>query len=344
MNSATAAVAKTKPEGGLKLKKLLSAWGKILRGHMPILSIEITRECPLSCPGCYAYGEGHLGGTTTLRQLRDLRGDDLVNGVLSLVGKHRPLQVSFIGGEPLVRHRELDRILPALSEQGIDSLVTTSLVIPFPRSWNDIPGAHIAVSVDGLQREHDKRRHPATYERILQNLAGRKADLSWVITNPMMARDGYLEDYLTFWTARPEIGRIWMSLYTPQKGERSEEILTRESRQRLFALLPALKRKYPELILPDFAIQAFNHPPHDPAHCVFTRISTNYSADLKTVVEPCFYGGNPDCSQCGCAVSMTLHTLYGMRLAPGLNAGHVMDGSLAVGRVMRDVKALKSHV
>jgi len=38
-----------------------------------MLSIEITRECPLSCPGCYAYGETHLGGEVTLRDLHDLR-------------------------------------------------------------------------------------------------------------------------------------------------------------------------------------------------------------------------------------------------------------------------------
>ncbi len=55
-----------------------------------MLSIEITRECPLSCPGCYAYGETHLGGEVTLRQLHDLRGDALVEGVLKLVRKHHP--------------------------------------------------------------------------------------------------------------------------------------------------------------------------------------------------------------------------------------------------------------
>ena len=32
-----------------------------------MLSIEITRECPLSCPGCYAYDDAHLGGGTVSR-------------------------------------------------------------------------------------------------------------------------------------------------------------------------------------------------------------------------------------------------------------------------------------
>ena len=81
----------------------------------------------------------------------------------------------------------------------------------------------VTVSIDGLQPEHDARRAPATYEKILKNLAGRKADVSWVITNQMMERAGYLEEYLAFWTSRSEIERIWLSVYTPQRGERSAE-------------------------------------------------------------------------------------------------------------------------
>ena len=52
------------------MEGLITAWGKILRGYNPSLSIEITRECPLRCPGCYAYGDEHLGGGQTLLTLR----------------------------------------------------------------------------------------------------------------------------------------------------------------------------------------------------------------------------------------------------------------------------------
>ena len=54
------------------MKGVVRAWGKILVGYRPNLSIEITRECPLRCPGCYAYGDEHLGGSVTLRELRDV--------------------------------------------------------------------------------------------------------------------------------------------------------------------------------------------------------------------------------------------------------------------------------
>lgn len=67
------------------MRQFISAWGRLLRGYSPLLSIEITRERPLHYPGCYAYDDNHLGGAVTLRQLRDLKGDDLVDGVLDLV-------------------------------------------------------------------------------------------------------------------------------------------------------------------------------------------------------------------------------------------------------------------
>ena len=158
------------PNPSLTPRQVLAAWWGILNGRVPMLSIEITRECPLTCPGCYAYGDTHLGGEVTLRQLSDLRGDALVSGVFELVRKHRPLHVSLVGGEPLVRHRELSRILPALSEMGVFTLVVTSGVIPIPAEWMKLPRVRVAVSVDGLPEHHDIRRKPATYERILENI------------------------------------------------------------------------------------------------------------------------------------------------------------------------------
>jgi MoaA/NifB/PqqE/SkfB family radical SAM enzyme len=99
---------------------VLKSWGKVLTGKVPMLSIEITRECPLRCPGCYAYGDSHLGeNAPNLRSVADYRGDDLVKGIMRLVDEHEPLQLSLVGGEPLIRHRELSRVLPELSRREI---------------------------------------------------------------------------------------------------------------------------------------------------------------------------------------------------------------------------------
>src|ERR1700730_7963391 len=217
-----------KPNPSITPREILGAWGKILGGKSPMLSIEITRECPLSCPGCYAYGESHLGSQKKLAELSDLRGDQLVAGVLALVDKHRPRHVSLVGGEPLIRHRELSRILPALSAQNIFTLVVTSGIIPIPAEWMGLSRSRVAVSVDGLPEHHDPRRKPATYSRILDNIRDREVNIHWTITGPMMKRAGYLEEYVAFWQARPEVKRISVSLATPQQGENTAEMLTME--------------------------------------------------------------------------------------------------------------------
>src|SRR5438552_9292099 len=205
------------------MEGIFAAWGRILSGYTPALSIEITRECPLRCPGCYAYGDDHLGGELTLRQVRDFQGQELIDGVLALVDKERPLHVSIVGGEPLVRYRELCTILPALTGRGIHTQLVTSAVREIPPEWQRMRLLSIVVSIDGLQPEHDARRTPATYDRILKHIKGHTLTVHCTITRQQVNRPGYLEEFLAFWSARREVEKVWISLYTPQVGEVSEE-------------------------------------------------------------------------------------------------------------------------
>jgi len=328
----------------MKPTHLLQSWGKILRGKIPLLSIEITRECPLSCPGCYAYGDRHLGGAAQLRDLSDFRGDDLVRGILGLVERHDPIQVSLVGGEPLVRHRELSRVLPALSARGTHAMIVTSAVIPIPREWMELRHVTVAVSVDGLAPDHDVRRRPATYERILRNISGRRVNIHCTIVRQHLQQPGYLEQFLAFWCGRPEVNRVWFSVYTPQRGEVSAEKLLPEDRLRLAALLPGLSRRFPKLMLPDGMAQAFSDPPKNPGECLFAKMSVNYTADLSTTVEPCVFGGDPDCSRCGCSASAGLHWIGGINVAGPLKIKHLVRASLAAGAVANRVLPHRTHI
>ncbi|MGB6682456.1 MAG: radical SAM protein [Candidatus Acidiferrum sp.] len=336
-------MAISQPNPSITPREILSAWGKILGGKAPMLSIEITRECPLSCPGCYAYGDTHLGGGKLLTELSDFRGDALVNGVLQLVRKNRPMHVSLVGGEPLVRHRELSAILPALSAMNIFSLVVTSGIIPIPAAWMDLPRVRVAISVDGLPEHHDIRRKPATYDRILQNIDGRKVNIHWVITRPMLQRPGYLEEYVSFWSARTEVDRLWVSLYTPQIGEESAEKLAPEDRQEVARVLPLLAKKYPKFLMNEGVAKAFLHPPANPGECLFAKMSANYSADLETRVEPCVFGGNPNCAECGCAASSGLHWIRSVKVAGPFRVGHFVSGSVGVGSLVNRLRGQRNR-
>ncbi len=184
----------------MKTSEVLHAWASILAGRAPSLSIEITKECPLRCPGCYAFDAAHLGGQAQLRDLSDFRGDDLVTRVLALIDEHKPLHVSLVGGDPLVRYRELDLLLPEIERRGVHSQVVTSAFRTIPAAWMAFKKLNIVVSIDGLQPEHDARRKPATYDRILKNIAGVKITVHSTITSQIAGRPGYLDEFLQFWT------------------------------------------------------------------------------------------------------------------------------------------------
>jgi sulfatase maturation enzyme AslB (radical SAM superfamily) len=291
----------------------------------------------LSCPGCYAYGDRHLGGGVTLTQLSDARGESLVQGILRLVDEHDPMQLSLVGGEPMMRHRELSQLLPILSARGIYTMVVTSGVIPIPAEWTSLPRITVAISVDGLPEHHDERRKPATYDRILRNITGRRVYIHWTAVRQHVQDLQYAERYLAFWSAREEVHRIWMSVYTPQRGEQSAERLTMDDRKRLAEAIPGLARKYPKFLIKSGIAGAILSPPSSPEQCTFARVSANYTADLRTRVEPCVFGGDPDCSECGCAISSALHWIMNEKAGP-IAGRHVLNASLRVGAAVARLK------
>lgn len=291
------------------------AWARILRGHRPLLSIEITRECPLRCPGCYAYEPDHLGGIVTLRQLADHRGEDLVNGILAAVRRYRPLHLSLVGGEPLVRYRELNALLPRLAEMNVEVQLVTSAVRPIPAHWADLPNLHLAVSIDGLQPEHDRRRAPATYARILQHIVGHRIIVHCTITRQLLSRPDHLAEFARFWSARREVRKIWFSLFTPQQGQDSAERLSPAGRMQVIEELSRLRRVFPKIDLPDPVLEGLARPPQSPEECIFAQATTCLSADLTTRITPCQFGGRPVCSECGCLASAGLASIGRHRLA-----------------------------
>jgi hypothetical protein len=204
------------------------------------------------------------------------------------------MHVSLVGGEQLVRHRELSQILPVLSSMKVHTMVVTSAV--------------------GLPEHHDVRRKPASYERILKNIDGCRVNIHRTLTRQMLQQAGYIEEYISFWDSRPEVARIWVSTYTPQKNEQNVESLICADREFAVEELLKAKSRHPKLLMNRGIAQTICRPPEHPTQWMFAQMSTNYTADLSTQVEPCIFLGAPDCAQCGCAISSGLHWLKNIRL------------------------------
>lgn len=319
----------------MKTSEVLHAWARILAGRAPSLSIEITKECPLRCPGCYAFDAAHLGGPTTLRELSDFKGEELIARVLALVDRYKPLHLSIVGGDPLVRHREVYALLPQLEKRGVHTQVVTSAFREIPPAWMRFKKLNIVVSVDGLPAEHDVRRKPATYDRILTSIKGARVTIHCTVTAQIAARPGYLDEFLRFWSSQPNISKVWFSFFTPQQGAADPEILSPAQRATAIAELHELRMKYPLLDMPPAVLRELSSPPKSPAKCIFAKTTRTISADLKSAITPCQFGGNPDCEQCGCIASMGLAAVGHHRVAGALTAGHLFFLSERLGRRLK---------
>ena len=146
---------------------IVQAWG---HPHWPSTKyLNRNHEgVPIVVPGCYAYGDEHLGGNVTLRGLSDYKGDELVRRFLA-IDRHQPLHDSIVGGEPLVRYKGSSAIPPQLAGARRAPQLDQCRASHFKRVAKLAPAAGGRVD-RWSQPEHDVRRTPATYERILKHI------------------------------------------------------------------------------------------------------------------------------------------------------------------------------
>jgi hypothetical protein len=120
-------------------------------------------------------------------------------------------------------------------------------------------------------------------------------------------------------------------MFTPQMGADDEEILSRVERERAVFELLELRKQFPLLDMASSVIENFLTPPPSPEKCIFAQTTSTISADLKTQVGPCQFGGEPDCSQCGCIASVGLAAVGDLRFGP-VSAGKLFDISNRIGK------------
>jgi hypothetical protein len=123
-------------------------------------------------------------------------------------------------------------------------------------------------------------------------------------------------------------------MFTPQVGATGPEILTPEERVRAVKELLRLRLLFSKLDMPEGLVQEFLHPPEAPEVCIFAQTTHTISADLKSKITPCQFGGNPDCSQCGCFASMGLAAVGNHKLALGVTAGDIYWASNSISRTL----------
>ena len=148
----------------------------------------------------------------------------------------------------------------------------------------------------------------------------------------MAGRAGYFDVFASFWSSRAEVKKIWFSLFTPQVGAADEELLAPSEREEVLNVLSSLRAKFPKVYLPDAVLQGLRRPPRAPDECIFARTTASFTADLKSHITPCQFGGTPDCTQCGCFASAGLKAVGDKRLLGFVPVHSLYRASDAVGK------------
>ena len=208
----------------MKKSEVLNAWASILNGRKPSLSIEITRECPLRCPGCYAYEPEHLGAAGQPAPTSDYKGDDLVRRLLAIVDREQPIHLSVVGGDPWCATANWRCFCPSSSSRGIHVQLVTSAFRPLPKAWTRFPSSAWSSPSTASSRSMMSAASLPPTNAFLSRLVT-AVTIHCTVTGQIAGRPGYLEEFLRFWSARPEVKRIWVSLFTPQNGAEGPEIL-----------------------------------------------------------------------------------------------------------------------
>ncbi len=89
--------------------------------------------------------------------------------------------------------------------------------------------------------------------------------------------------------------------------------------------------------VPKALLDVYADPPQSPDECVFARMTRTIPADLTTKITPCQFGGEPDCSACGCMASAGLAAIARHRLLGVIPVGALFSGSLRVGQRVRQL-------
>src|SRR3984957_7027949 len=94
-----------------------------------------------------------------------------------------------------------------------------------------------------------------------------------------------------------------------------------------------LRKQFLKLDMSEGMIRQFASPPSNPKECVFALTTQTLSADLKTKIVPCQFGGKPDCSSCGCIASMGLAAVAAHKLGGVISVGAIFKASVRIGQV-----------
>jgi MoaA/NifB/PqqE/SkfB family radical SAM enzyme len=266
--------------------------------RFPAAMVNITNRCNLTCAHCFVYTDGNPNDPA-----HDIPDDELLAAIERVRDRHGLFAMLWMGGEPMLRWRLLERGLPLFAR----NVITTNGTVPLKDFG---PNLTYVVSLDGPPDLNDPVRGEGVYARVKKNLLALPADfrptvqIQCVVNKKNQDR---LEELVTDFLDTPVDG-LAFTFHVPSEGEVSDlawaDVAEREPA--VDAVL-ALKRRYPDFIWNSTRALELMRPATAKLvtdNCPALRTVLPLYVENKQFTNPkCCYGNNGDCDRCGAWVT-----------------------------------------
>jgi len=249
----------------------------------PYAVIEVTRHCNLRCTTCFFF-------QAFQHEEKNLSDDALLAKLGKLARRHGIRFMSWVGGEPLLRRRVIEKGV-RLFEQNV---LFTNGTLPLP----DLPIA-IGVSLDGPPEINDAIRGAGVYEKVRFTLttAPRPVFIQSVVTTRNVS---VLDRFTADLTALPNVLGVIYSIYVPQKDDTSGLAFTLPQRDQVIQTLLGLKEQHGGFILNEhraleLALSPTCRQVTDQCDMRENSLALDYRLRRR---RPCCYGEQVDCDLC----------------------------------------------
>jgi MoaA/NifB/PqqE/SkfB family radical SAM enzyme len=268
----------------------------------PVAIVNVTNRCNLSCVHCFVFRGANPNRSP--RSARDEMSDEEILATLvALRDRHRIRSMLWMGGEPLLRRRLLEKGIPLFRS----STITTNGTVPLVDFG---AGVLYVVSLDGPEDVNDAIRGKGVYRRVMRTLSRLPEDFSTPVQVQCVVTRRNQDRLEELVQAVRETRAGWMtfSFYVPRApapGAPSEPDAWETNEARAWAVGEAmrLQARYPgfvrntarslELMLPENARRVTDACP------ARQLVLPLYLEGDHFATPSCCYGNDVDCDRCG---------------------------------------------
>jgi MoaA/NifB/PqqE/SkfB family radical SAM enzyme len=256
--------------------------------------VNVTNHCNLACEHCFVFRDGnpnHVAG--------EMKPERLLSELKRLRDRHGVRSMLWMGGEPMLRWRVLEKGLSLFPR----NTITTNGTVPLKDFGPDLT---YVISLDGPREVNDPVRGSGVFDRVMKTVAAIPDGFRpTVMVQCVVHRENQdrLEE-LVRELLPTKVQGLTFSFYVPRAGEVSSRAWEdNEEREAAVDIVVDLKRRYPAFIWNSGRSLELMRPPTAKRvtdHCPMMKLMLPLYIDGNDFTTPfCCYGNDVDCDRCG---------------------------------------------